>query len=486
MFAFAIFDRTEGKLVLARDRLGIKPMYWCAVDSDLVFGSEARSVLEVAGSAAAPDPESVAGYLSWGVVPGPRTIFCGVSSLPPGSFLEWRSGAARVKSWWRPRIESRIDNPYEAEGAVADALADSIRRHLIADRPVGLFLSSGVDSGAVATVAASQGAIRGITVAFPEAHRSEAESATALAARLGVEHERVDITGQEVLRCLPRILQQMDQPTSDGVNTWLVSRAAKSAGFVVALSGLGGDEVFGGYPSFRLVPLLSRAHTYVGWIPDRIRNGASQFAGWWAPGGRLTRALAGNSGYPGYYRAVRGLFSDPEVRGAWEVQSPGSGSETLIVGQRGRLEDADLVTLLEMSRYLPDQLLRDTDQMSMAHSLEVRVPLLDHQLIDVAFSVTARVRTAPGKQLLIRAADMGSANPKVPFAPPFDEWIRGPLRGFVREGLLSDRLPFSDHMSRGFRERLWARLQQGRVHWSRPWAVAVLRSWAEINGFGWV
>jgi asparagine synthase (glutamine-hydrolysing) len=477
MFAFALFDATRGRLVLARDRLGIKPMYWADAGDGVAFASEVRALARAGFLSGEPDLKAVETYLSWGVVPGPRTILAGGHELPPGCFLEWHKGGTRVEQWWKPQVRPEPLLAEDPVRLVRGALADSISRHLIADRPLGAFLSGGIDSGAVVTLAARSGGVRALTVTFPDAN-DEGDAAHALAMKVGAQHDRVPVTGGEVAAALPKILAAMDQPTSDGVNTWIVCQATKQAGLVVALSGLGGDELFGGYPSARLVPRLARINSLLRPIPQELRRRVASMAGERSPGSRLARALSSPAGYAGAYQAVRTLLPSNE-------SSPNGVAQQLRHALNGSVHAQDRVMLLEMAHYLPNQLLRDTDQMSMSHSLEIRVPLLDDSLVKVALALPAEVRTKPGKALLATAADITRPNAKRPFALPFEQWMRGPLRETVREGLLSNELPFREQVPVDFRQRLWDAFEAGRTHWSRPWAVTVLRMWPAANAFSW-
>jgi asparagine synthase (glutamine-hydrolysing) len=470
MFAFAVFDCKKGSLLLARDRLGIKPMYWAETSAGLAFASEARAIARTF-SLSEPDIEALESYLSWGVVQGPRTIFAGVHELPPGSYLQWTRGQVKVERWWRPDAGPSVTHGGEPEQLLRSALDDSIARHLVADRPIGVFLSSGVDSAAVATAAARQGAVRALTVTFPDA-ADEGDAAQRVARRIGAEHQRVEVTGADVARNLPAILSAMDQPTSDGVNTWIVCRATKQAGLVVALSGLGGDELFGGYPSARLVPQLARLNGLFRPVPAALRKRVAALAGRRHPGGRLARVLASGPGYAEAYMAVRGMLPSLRAR---------AGSQNGL----SKHHPQDAVMLLEMGHYLPNQLLRDTDQMSMSHSLEIRVPLLDDEIVNLALALPADVRTESGKALLARAAGLQEFNRKQPFALPFAAWLRGPLRVTVREALLSEDLPFADLIPTRLRTDVWEAFESGRTHWSRAWAIAVMRLWPGANGLSW-
>ena len=481
MFAFALFDTSRGRLVLARDRLGIKPMYCADIPGGLAFASEARALVRAGAVPGAPDERSLGAYLVWGRMSGEQTLLRGVRALMPGSFLEWGPGGSHIGSWFRPEVRPAPDVAADGVRLLRAALDDAVSRHLIADRPVGVFLSGGVDSGAVIRAAARGGPVRALTVTFPEAEPHEGPAAARLAADLGAEHVEIAVKGPEVAEALPRIIGSMDQPTADGVNTWLVSRAARESGLVVALSGLGGDELFGGYPSFRLVPKLARAGAFLGVVPRSVRSAAAGAISRRSPSGsRAVRIMGSRVGYRGAYSAVRQLFALQELR-AFGVRIPLPADEGS-PGPDG--EPTDRVMLLETENYLPNQLLRDTDQMSMAHSLEVRVPLLDDSVVRVALALPASVRTAAGKRILVAAAG-GPLVAKRPFALPFDAWLRGPLHEPVREALLSEDLPFATEVPPGFRRHVWRNFEEGRTHWSRPWSLAVLRLWPGANDLRW-
>lgn len=478
MFAFALFDTKRGRLVLARDRLGIKPLYWTRNGDGVAFASEVRALADVAGLSG-PDLKGVSGYLAWGVVPGPRTIIEGVQEIPAGCYLLWAEGRSDVRRWWSPSPAADRVLVDEAVPLMRTALDDAVARHLVAERPVGLFLSGGLDSAVIATLAAGHGQARALTVTFPDA-QDEGVEATTAARRAGVEQQQVPVTGEDVARRVDDVLSAMDQPTCDGVNSWVVCHAAQEADLVVALSGLGGDELFGGYPSFRQVPALARLRPLLSSLPGPVRSASARLLGSRNPGGRISRVLDAGPGYHGCYRAVRGIFSDAEVNGHR------AGVRCVPPREGGWPHDPrDRVMLLEMTHYLSSQLLRDTDQMSMAHSLEVRVPLLDDTVVRAALALPPDVRAAPRKSLLAEAAGVQEHANKQPFTLPFSQWLRGPLRDVVREGLLSERLPFGDVVPADLRRRVWSGFEGGQVHWSRPWALAVLRLWPQANGFAW-
>lgn len=270
MFAFAIWDKARGRLCVARDRLGIKPLHWVATADGLAFCSEQRPLARAGFAADGYDERAVAGYLAKGVVPTGPSIFPSINRLGPGEFLSWEGGAPHVERWWRPVLSYRGDllDPDRAQREVTAAITASVERHLVADRTVGVFLSSGTDSTSVASIAARHGAQHSLTVRFPdEPDLDEGEVSAATAARLGLEHEEVAVTAKDALVALPDFLRSIDSPTGDAFNSWLICRAAHQAGIVVALSGLGGDELFSGYRTFRLVPTLRRALVAVNCLP---------------------------------------------------------------------------------------------------------------------------------------------------------------------------------------------------------------------------
>ncbi len=491
MFAFAIFDVPRGRLLLARDRLGIKPLYVASLQGGgLAFASEARALAASGQSDPCLNPAAVTGYLRWGIVPGPDTIFSGIRELPPGSFLRWESNVTKVERWWSPVPEPDHDfaDATDAARVLSAALQDSVARHLVAERPVGVFLSSGLDSGAVAKLAAqSTDRIRTLTVTFPDVPGVDEGVAAAAAARaLGADHREVPFTAAQVAQLLPEILRAMDQPTWDAVNTWIVCRAAREEGLVVCLSGLGGDELFGGYPSFQFVPKLARARAVLRVFPPTLRRGWALVASRASPGGRVARALSGPRGLEGAYAAVRGLFAEPEIARVVNPAEPaGPNGRVLAPTLTDGLHGLPGVGFLEMTHYLPNQLLRDTDAVSMAHSLEVRVPLLDDVVTRVTLALPEKVRFGSLKGLLARATGLRPPLTKHPFALPMARWLNGALRESVREGLLSDELPLGRMLDRRWRRRVWNAFVAGRVHWSRPWAVAVLRLWPAANGIRW-
>jgi len=443
MYAFAFWDEVERRLWLARDPFGIKPLYWHDDGRTVRAASQVRALLAGGAIADEPEPAGIVGFLLWGSVPEPWTTVRGIRALPAGHVLEvgpkgvggprpFVELASSLREW------EQVPEPVAAEAV--EAFTESMRAHLEADVPVGLFLSSGIDSCALLAVLARIGRAPetlAVTLGFAEfAGRPEDE--VPLAARLartyGVRHvvRRVELT--EFREDLPRFLEAMDQPTVDGLNTWFVAKAAREQGLKVALSGLGGDELLGGYPSFRRIPRIRRVTRYMRGLPGTPLL--------WRMGADLARRaglplhpkLAGLVEYGrddfGAFRLVRGLYLPRELTGWLEPDFVREGLERLSEEQMAARELAQgpesvfaRVSLLEASRYMRHQLLRDTDWASMAHSLEVRVPFVDLPLWRV---LHPWARYNRGKAAFAAALGLPGdlvRRPKTGFMTPIASWL---------------------------------------------------------------
>ncbi|MEJ5232951.1 MAG: asparagine synthase (glutamine-hydrolyzing) [Geminicoccaceae bacterium] len=447
MYAFAVWDELERVLTLVRDPYGIKPLY-CADDGWTVrAASQVKALLAGGRIPEDEEPAGIAGFWLWGSVPEPFTTLRAVCAVPAGHLVRVDALGAHAPEPFC-RIEEELARaeaaavPADPIEALRAAVVDSVRCHLEADVPVGVFLSSGIDSCAMVAAIRALGADRAaattaITLTFPEwcgRPDDEAPLAAEAARAFGVRHQVVEASEAEFRADLPRILEVMDQPTIDGVNSWLVSKAAASLGLKVALSGTGGDELFGGYPSFADLP--------------RWRRGLALPAS--APlVGRLLRALlprlapdlaqrqpklAGvfehGGSWPGLYLLRRGLFLPHELpalmgreRAREGLRRLGWHERTRALLARGPRSPFGRVSALETCLYLRNQLLRDLDWASMAHSLEVRVPFVDLGLLHAAAPIAA---AHPGKALLARAMDLPEAiarRPKTGFTTPVGAWI---------------------------------------------------------------
>jgi asparagine synthase (glutamine-hydrolysing) len=507
MFAFAILDTRAGagRLLLARDRLGIKPLYHARTPEAFLFASEIKGLMASGLLSRELSPAGLVGYLMLGSVPSPHTIYRDVTALDPGTMLtidlEAPSAVPHACRYWTaPMPSAEPTAAHIAVEMVRDALRDAVRTHLVSDVPLGAFLSGGLDSSAVAALMrdATSGCIRTCSMVFEEAAYSEASYARAVAQAVGSEHHEKVVTAGDVAAQLPRIFEAMDQPTIDGVNSYFVSKTARETGLTVALSGLGGDELFGGYPNtFRGVPRVLRAVSLAQAVPGgaaMARAGIQHFtrgARW----GKVADALRRPASPASAYLACRGLFSPREVRALvapdlWEAARGAFDPVDHVAERAGGMAQCpnafSWVSRAELGVYTRDQLLRDTDIMSMAHSLEVRVPLLDDRLVETVLRLpdASKQDGVVPKHLLVEA--MGDRLPHVirsrrskqGFVFPFGAWLHGPLTELCRdwEANLGDL--FQGGGLAGVREA-W---QVERSHWSRAWAFVALAGWRANTG----
>lgn len=502
MFAFALWDVQKEELFMARDRFGIKPLYHCSPGGRLLFSSEVRSVLASGLVPRKLDEAALCDHLRHGAVHAPRTIVQDVRMLLPGHTLRWSKGGTEIKPWWNVVASASgaaADlSREEVLREVRDRFSRAVEKRMVADVPFGAFLSGGIDSSAVVGVMAqaTRARVHTFTVTFDEAEFSEARFAKLVAKKFGTKHSEIRLRPDDMLRFLPKALADMDHPSADGPNTWVVSKMTKEAGITMALSGLGGDEVFAGYEVFkRSVALLRMKGVTVLPRPLRaligmaVKSRKTGAAGWKAAELLKLPSWHVEDTYP----LARLASSDQELRKkllAIAVRPDAVALEVrrLMSAMGGsRLEPLSQVSIAELSTYLPDVLLRDTDQMAMAHALEVRVPFLDHGLTDFVLGVPDGLKYPhTPKQLLTDAlGDLlpheVTHRPKMGFTLPWDHWMRNQLRPFceARMNALGKRPQFN---AEGVKT-LWQRFLAGEpdVTWGRIWLLVVLEEWLHAN-----
>jgi asparagine synthase (glutamine-hydrolysing) len=521
MFAFAVIEMPEGptgraeQVFIARDRLGIKPLYYSMAGGAFLFASEIRALLASGCIPARLSSEAVPSYLLFGSVGEPTTLVEGVVSLPPGHSLTIQGGERvqepEPKPFWNfgrhlaGGAEGKLSGCDGVESParhVRSLLEDAVRSHIVADVPVGVFLSSGLDSTALAALASRvQKGIHTFTVAFPDAEFSEAEIARRTASRLGSEHCELTLTDREMVGRLDEAVAAFDQPSMDGINTYFVSWAARQAGLKVALSGLGSDELFGGYTSFRATAPLTRLAKVAHLAPRPFRTlAAAAFEKSHAfPGSadqfrKASAAWLDPEMFPDAYFFARALFTPRIVASALHKDSASwhcmSWWRWLSDAAReGRsMNRFTAISWLELRSYLANTLLRDTDAMSMHHSLEVRVPFLDTPLLEFVLSLPEAVKGNPArpKALLIEA--LGDILPqeivtqrKRTFTFPWDHWLRGELGKRVATGLADWSPVLASQLDGSFARGVWQDFLGGRTTWSRPWSLYVLNEWVKRN-----
>jgi asparagine synthase (glutamine-hydrolysing) len=482
MFAFAAWDTRDGSLLLARDRFGIKPLYYAEVGGRLAFGSEVRALLATGLIDPEIDRDALAGYLACGAVQDPLTLIRGLRSLLPGHVLSWKNGRSTVEPYWS--LPTELDLTVSLDDAISEVrrlLREAMRLHLISDVPLGVFLSGGVDSGGLLAFMAevSDRPVTAVTVAcVPESPGapSELPHARRVAERHGARQVVVEVNLDEAAALLPEIVSRSDQPSIDGPNTFLAARAARQAGCKVVLTGLGSDELFAGYASFhtarRLGPVLrTGAATRLGQALARLPLQDIRLQ-------KIAAALR-SGGDPQRLTAIgRRLFMDWRIqrllRPEWRAAPQPDAEEA-----PGDLVNA--VSHHELTHYMRNMLLRDADAMSMAHSVELRPPYLDHVLAEFVLQLPGRYKVAPfaRKPLLVRA--LGRRLPaevarrrKQGFALAIGDWLRGPLRGWVEEVLGAQIEPLDPAAV----DQVYRRFLGGeRRFWSRVFGLVVLFDW---------
>jgi len=470
MFAFAIYDAARDEIFFARDRLGIKPLYYTTDANGLRAASEVR-VLVAAGSSGIT-AQSISGYLQWGACPERNLLYPELRVLPAGHAMTIaRQGEIKTWRYWpaRKAFVSSTDNVLRQ---VRDLIDQAVDEHLLSDVPVASFLSGGIDSSIVTAVAAQklEKKLQTFSVGFDLAEFDETAIAQEIAERYRTEHHRIQLSEEEVIHSVTEAVEKLDLPSVDAINTYIVSRAVAAHGVKVALSGLGGDELFGGYPSFRDVPRLR----LIAGLPRPLRRILGSVAGL---GDRLAD-LPGKAGAGELARWRRRFFTDDMIRraGLPGVSSPFECPVELS-------DDYARVSWAELTGYMRRMLLRDADQMSMAVSLELRVPFLDHELVEYVLGLpeAAKKRYPGPKGLLVEACkDLLPPSvyrrPKAGFVLPMRSWMLGPLASFVEEGL-------REAVSRRLLPQVWvneisAAFQRGRLHWTRVWSIVVLGHFA--------
>jgi len=450
MFAFGLYDGRKGGLLLARDPYGIKPIYYSATGGTVRFASQVKALLAGGAISREPDPGGIAGFHIFGYVPEPFTTYRAISAVPAGTTV-WIDAkgvsAARPFANIACVLAAGLNAPVgDLSEAVRAAALDSVRHHLVADVEVGAFLSGGVDSGALLGLMrdAGQTRIRTLTLAFDAfdgAPMDESAAAEACAARYGADHTTRRVTQAEFTADLPAILAAMDQPSIDGINTWFVAKATRELGLKVALSGLGGDELLAGYPSFRDVPRWRQQIGPLAAIPGAAGLAAAMIR-LFAPGlARNNPKALGMVRYGGDWAGgymLRRAVRLPEELGA--VMTPDAAREGLERLQPvARLREGltpdpgsavGRIAALESQGYMRNQLLRDADWAGMAHSLEIRTPLVDYVLLQALAPYAPQMTAGAGKQALAQAPSIPlpaeiAEQPKLGFAVPINAWTRG-------------------------------------------------------------
>ena len=503
MYAFAIWDELEKRLFLVRDRLGIKPLYYAKINSTFLFASELKTLTISNYISRNINPASLVGYLMMGSVPCPFTIYKDIEALEPGHYLIWRKGKLTVSKYYDlPYKINSISNRGEALESLKNLLLESVKLRMISDVPLGAFLSGGLDSSVVVSLMrkVTSGSICTCSIMFREKDYNENFYAREVARSFNTEHYEKLITWEDIKKEWDKIIWAMDQPSIDGINTYFVSKTAREIGLKVALSGLGGDELFGGYSAtFYNMPRLMSILSTVKKIPRGTSMAKSIIKMFYKNQKyrKLSDAFSYTPSLETAYLVMRGVFSPGEVRSliSPEIWDEAIKSFDPLVHISERVYSSNpyflksescfnWVSRAELKIYTHHQLLRDTDVMSMAHSLEVRVPLLDNKLVDYVLCLDEKFKKNKNrpKSLLVEAAGenlpriVKERKDKQGFVFPFDTWLKNESRDFFKK-----RLSNTSILNKNFTNKLFYDYINGKVHWSKIWSLIILNQWLKIN-----
>ena len=499
MFAFAIYDQSNQELFIARDRLGIKPLYYSQINEQLIFSSEIRALLASGMIPKKMDLNSLEDYLLYQTVHAPATIIENVKLLMPGHFMKINNGQLEIKCWWKPEIKSSKSNSdYSAVCKdIRKLLRDAVACRLVADVPFGAFLSGGIDSsvivGLMSEVASSP--VNTFSVTFDDSEFSESIYANQIAKKFKTIHHEIKLKPEDFLNELPNALDAMDHPSGDGPNTYVVSKATKIAGVSMALSGLGGDELFCGYDIFKRSAELE-GKNWLNIIPRIIRSAVGDSIKKKKPGvaGEKKAAILSMNkiNFASFYPVYRKVLLEDQIKKIRCHKNEFSNAVTEIVTEiEKKFSDENYlmsrVSIAEITTYMQNVLLRDTDQMSMAHALEVRVPFLDYKLVEYVLNLPDEMKfpITPKKLLVDAVSDLLPSEivnrPKMGFTFPWKNWMKNELKIFCETRLqnLGKREPFD---ANGLQE-LWTKFlnDDPLVTWSRIWLLVVLSHWLDKN-----
>lgn len=480
MFAIAIWDDLAHEMFLARDPYGIKPLYYAQSKEGLLFASQVKGLLASNLIVQEVEPAGLAGFYLWGCVPEPWTLFRGIHALPAGSWMRVRSGEVEGPVIWDDiRERWRRPNPSlpetELQHVVRQAVTDSVRAHLVSDVPVSILLSGGIDSGTIAGLVSQLGSkIEGITLGFDEflgSQDDEVPDASIIASHYGIPHSFYLLSHSDFELEIPPFFEAMDQPTIDGLNTWFACKAVAKQGYKVVLSGVGGDELFYGYSLVRQVPRRAQIGQIITALPGSralLKSTLKRFiGGQWHPKIRGIAEFTGS--IEGEYFLRRAHFLPEELPMLIDPELAREGLARLLgtppgIASAKAVNKEGVVCMLDSTLYLRNQLLRDSDWASMAHSLELRTPLTDAVLLDAVQSIHTHFARGHGKQLLAQSLERPLpekilSRPKSGFSVPMTQWLSGTLRRF-------------DWSSSPL-------LAPARTPWTRRWASVVVTKYIE-------
>jgi asparagine synthase (glutamine-hydrolysing) len=471
MFAFGLFDKKQNQFYLVRDTSGIKPLYYSIKNNSLFFSSEVRAFYHSDLFTENENWKKL--FLAFGHLPAPCTTLQDVETLPKGNFLKWNLNNSRysIHSFAEYTFSSEISSVNDARKLIREKLEAAVRRHLISDAPIGVFLSGGIDSSLLTLLAAQsqKDNLKTLSVYFDEQEYSEYEFQKLISQKIPGNHVAVKISKKQFTDRFDDIFSAMDQPTTDGINSYFISSVAHEQGLKAVLSGIGADELFGGYPSFSRMKWVQNSRLIPGsilWLAAKSGSDKTKKIDYLKRREALTD-----------YLFLRGFFPVNEIaqllnvteREIWSVMDLYS-----LNGKLQNLEGGNKATWLESNLYMHNQLLKDTDMMGMWHSLEVRVPFLDKELVETVYSIAPEIKFNSSPKFLLTETFKDLLpkevynRPKKGFTFPFSKWLA--------ELEILNELETRDNITQNY----VSKFRKGELHWSRIWALYVMHHW-ELN-----
>jgi asparagine synthase (glutamine-hydrolysing) len=498
MFGFALWDEKLQSLFLVRDRLGIKPIYYAQTQGGFIFASEIRALLQSDFLQRKINADALADYLRYQTVHAPETIISGVKMLMPGHSARLSAQGIEFNQFWDLSTNTRRDaaqfSSSQIKKDISDILHSSIEIRMRADVPFGAFLSGGIDSSAIVGLMSeiSTQPVKTFAVTFHEKEFDESPYSKMIAQKFKTDHTEIKLSANDFLNLVPEALNAMDHPSGDGPNTYVVSKVTRQAGVKMALSGLGGDEIFAGYDVFKRMSDIE-SKQWLNLAPKFLRQLSGKFLVQFKPSvasEKIAESLKQSSlDFVHLYPIVRQLFRDESVAEILNLSKLPENAVSVAArfAEASNLQTLSKVSIAEISTYMQNVLLRDADQMSMAHALEVRVPFLDHRLVEYVLGVNDQIKYPhTAKQLLTDS--LGNLlpreiidRPKMGFTFPWAFWMKNELKSFCETQLKA--LESINEINFGQVMILWERFLKGdtSITWSRIWPLVVLGHWIKKN-----
>ena len=468
MFSFAIYDEKEKELFIARDKFGIKPLYYYLDENFFIFSSEVKAIVSLNFTNKDLDFEAIEGFLCFGSIPFPRTIFKNIRILEPSHYLIFKDGKLFIKKYYYLNTKDKEKNYEEIKEKLFEILKESVKLHLLSDVPVGIFLSGGIDSSSLLYfMKENKNEINSFSIKFKEREFDESNYSKIVSEKFKTNHFEYEVSAFDMKKEIENFINFMDLPTIDGFNTYFVSKIARENGMKVCISGVGADEIFCSYPSFFYIPKILKLKN-LSFIFSFLKNEKLKF-------------FSKNKSLEGAFFSIRGIFTPFNLKKILKFDSefnPLIYIKNTINKEKFEGSLIDKISFLELRIYMHNQLLRDTDNFSMCNSLEIRVPFVDEKVIEYTFKIPEKYKI--NKKILKdimkkKLPDEILNRKKMAFFFPIKNWLKKGLRDFAEENVFKNKDIFEIKEI----EKIWKKFLNDKIHWSRIWAIIILNSYLE-------